>query len=247
MPDRPFIAGNWKMHGLRDAVSIATEIARESRQSSARLSLFPPATLLSRLSEALKDEPHIEIGGQDCHFEPEGPFTGDISAPMLKDAGANLVLLGHSERRHGHKEPCEQVALKVRAALSAGLEPLICIGETLTEREAGQTHEVLRRQLRDSLPEELEGQPFHVAYEPVWAIGTGHIATDEQISDAFALIGETLDERFGHHIEPHLLYGGSVKPDNAAHLLSLEGVGGLLVGGASLRADDFLSIIRAAS
>lgn len=246
MPNPPFIVGNWKMHGLSEAVSVAEEIARESRKSTARLAICPPATLLSRLSEALKDAPHIELGGQDCHYEAQGAFTGDISATMLKDAGAGLVLLGHSERRHGHKEPCSQVALKVKAALKAGLEPMICIGETLSERESDRTHEVLRRQLRDSLPAELEGQRFHVSYEPVWAIGTGLIATDDQIRDAFALIGKVLDKRFQGHVVPHLLYGGSVKPDNARHLLSLEGVGGLLVGGASLKAPDFLSIIRSA-
>jgi len=246
MPNTPFIVGNWKMHGLSEAVAVAGTIARESRTASARLALCPPATLLSRLSVALKDEGHIELGGQDCHYQDQGAFTGDISAAMLRDAGAGLVLLGHSERRHGHKEPCSQVALKVKAALKAGLEPMICVGETLAERESGRTHEVLRRQLRDSLPEELEGKCFHVSYEPVWAIGTGLIATDDQIRDAFALIGKVLTRRFQGQVVPHLLYGGSVKPENAGHLLTLEGVGGLLVGGASLKAQDFLSIIRSA-
>lgn len=157
-----------------------------------------------------------------------------------------MVILGHSERRHGHKEACESVASKVEAALRAGLEPIICIGETLDQRQAGLTHAVLSKQLRDSLPEALIGRVFHVAYEPVWAIGTGHVPTDEQVVDAMLLIQKHLAQRFHGQVTPHTLYGGSVKPENARHLLSLDGVDGLLVGGASLKATDFNRIIAAA-
>ncbi|MDC7681837.1 triose-phosphate isomerase [Asticcacaulis sp. BYS171W] len=247
MPHIPLIAGNWKMHGLSQAVSEALAIDAAARQSSARIALFPPATLLHRLSQALAEAgSSIITGGQDCHCEADGAFTGDVSAEMLKDAGAGMVILGHSERRHGHGEPCALVAKKVLGALRVGLEPVICIGETLEERLAGETHAVLNRQLRASLPEELTGQVFHVAYEPVWAIGTGHIPTDEQVVDAMVLVKSYLEERFHGQVTPHVLYGGSVKPDNAAHLLTLDGVGGLLVGGASLKAADFNRIIAAA-
>ncbi|UDF02378.1 triose-phosphate isomerase [Asticcacaulis sp. AND118] len=245
MPKHPLIAGNWKMHGLREAIPEVLAIDAASRSARASVAIFPPSTLLCPMREALADSP-VRLGGQDCHTEPLGAFTGDLSAEMLKDAGADMVILGHSERRHGHKEACEGVAAKTRAALRAGLEPIICIGETLDQRQEGLTHAVLSKQLRDSLPETLEGQTFHVAYEPVWAIGTGHVPTDDQVVDAMLLIQKHLAKRFHNQVVPHTLYGGSVKPDNARHLLTLDGVDGLLVGGASLKAADFNRIIAAA-
>ncbi|WAC48906.1 triose-phosphate isomerase [Asticcacaulis sp. SL142] len=246
MTSHTLIAGNWKMNGLLSSLDEARAVAEGSSDSVVKIAVFPPFTLLHAMSQTLGSDSHIILGGQDCHHEDNGAYTGDISAAQLRDVGARMVLLGHSERRHGHKEPCELVALKVRAAIKAGLEPLICIGETLEQRKEGLTHAVLSKQLRDSLPDDLIGKAFHVSYEPVWAIGTGMIATDDQIIDAFALIRRVISERFGEEFKPHLLYGGSVKPDNAAEVLRLEGVGGALVGGASLKAADFLKIIHSA-
>ncbi len=233
------------MNGLTDHIPIARAIAEASRKYRARVALFPPATLLHRLAGALQGT-DIILGGQDCHHADSGAYTGDISAAMLKDAGAQMVILGHSERRHGHLEPCALVARKAQAALRAGLVPIICIGETLDQRRQGLTTQVLMRQLTDSLPEELMSEPFHVSYEPVWAIGTGLIATDAQILEAFALIRTFLTQRFKSVHEPQLLYGGSVKGTNAADVLALEGVSGALVGGASLTVEDFMPIVAAA-
>ncbi len=233
------------MNGLKAQLPVARAIAEQSRVHKARVALFPPATLLSAMADALSGT-HVQLGGQDCSERDSGAYTGDVSAAMLKDAGASMVLLGHSERRHGHKEPCSVVARKALAALRAGLEPIICIGETLEQRKAGLTTEVLVRQLSDSLPADLKDQTFQVSYEPVWAIGTGLIATNDQILDAFATIRAHIDGRFGDHAAPCLLYGGSVKPGNAVEVLALEGVGGALVGGASLTAEDFLPIVAAA-
>lgn len=245
MPQRPLIAANWKMNGLKAQLPVARAIADGTRAHAARVALFPPATLLPALADALSDS-GIALGGQDCHHADSGAYTGDISAAMLKDCGASMVILGHSERRHGHLEPCALVARKVQAALRAGLEPIICIGETLDQRQAGLTVQVLSKQLNDSLPDELKGRAFHVSYEPVWAIGTGLTASDAQILEAHALIRAYLSKRFKGGAEPNILYGGSVKPGNAAHLLALEGVGGALVGGASLAAETFLPIVAAA-
>ncbi|MGA9659941.1 MAG: triose-phosphate isomerase [Asticcacaulis sp.] len=244
MPHPCLIAANWKMHGLRASLTVAQTLASQSHAHPARVVIFPPATLLPLMAENLKGSA-LKLGGQDCSPEDSGAYTGDISAAMLKDAGADLVILGHSERRHGHKETCELVAQKVRAALRAGLEPIICIGETLAQRQAEQTTEVLLRQLTDSLPPELAGKAFHVAYEPRWAIGTGLLPSDAQISEAISLIHQQLQHRFPG-TQSQILYGGSVKGENAGHLLSLPGIGGLLVGGASLTAEGFLPIIAAA-
>ena len=244
MPQRTLIAANWKMNGLAASLPVAQAIARTSRAHSAQVVLFPPATLLSAMSQALAGT-GLLLGGQDCHHMDEGAYTGDISAGMLKDAGASMVILGHSERRHGHLEPCELVARKTQAALRADLTPIICVGETLDQRQSGQTTSVLTRQLTDSLPTELAGRAFHVSYEPVWAIGTGVIATDGQIVEAIALIRRYLTERFPD-ASAAILYGGSVKPNNAAHVLRLAGVGGALVGGASLTIEAFEPIISAA-
>ncbi len=245
MPQPPLIAANWKMNGLKAALPVAETIAHEARAHKAQVALFPPATLLPLMAQALAGT-DIRLGGQDCHHADSGAYTGDISAAMLKDSGASMVILGHSERRHGHLEPCALVARKTQAALRAGLEPIICIGETLDQRQAGLTRHVLGKQLKDSLPDDLKGQAFHVSYEPVWAIGTGLTASDEQILEAIALIRAHLDAHFGAGNATQILYGGSVKPSNAKHLLALEGVGGALVGGASLTVEDFMPIIAAA-
>ena len=245
MPQPHLIAANWKMNGLKAQLPVVEAIARGARGHKARVALFPPATLLPVLAAAL-DGSGLELGGQDCHHADHGAYTGDISAAMLKDAGASLVILGHSERRHGHLEPCALVARKAQAALRAGLEPIICIGETLDQRQGGLTNQILLKQLNDSLPDELIGRAFHVSYEPVWAIGTGLVASDAQILEAHALIRGYLSKRFKGGAEPNILYGGSVNAGNAAHLLGLEGVGGALVGRASLTAEDFLAIVEAA-
>jgi triosephosphate isomerase (TIM) len=241
----PLIAGNWKMNGLKASLEVATAIAAASKGARAGIALFPPYTLIGQMAEALKGSA-IRIGGQDCHTETHGAFTGDISAAMLADMGAGMVLLGHSERRLGHGEACALVAKKTQAALRAGLEPIICIGETLEQRLSGLTRDVLLNQLRDSLPDDLENAAFHIAYEPVWAIGTGHSASDEQIVEAVDVIRQFLSHRFSKGPHPHILYGGSVNAENACHLLGLEGIGGALIGGASLKADSFLKIIESA-
>ena len=189
----------------------------------------------------------VAIGGQDCHVEASGAFTGSIAAPMLADAGASLVIVGHSERRAGFGETDADVSAKAEAALAAGLEPIICVGETLEQRQAGEAVAVVRAQVLASLPAALAGKDFAVAYEPVWAIGTGLTPTLEQIEEVHAAVRAAMVERLGEGgRRAPILYGGSVKPSNAAEILAVAEVGGALVGGASLKADDFLGIIRAA-
>jgi triosephosphate isomerase len=241
----PLIAGNWKMNGDAAALAEAKAIAAGLGATTARVAICPPATLVSRAAEALKGTA-LSVGGQDCRAEASGAYTGDISATMLADAGASLVILGHSERRAGHGETDALVAAKVGAALAAGLEPIICVGETLDQRKAGDALAVVTGQVRGSLPAALAGQAFAVAYEPVWAIGTGLTPTTSQIEEVHRAIRATLVEMFAAHgATPPILYGGSVKPSNAAEILHAAEVGGALVGGASLKAEDFLGIIRA--
>ena len=245
---RELIAGNWKMNGLTASASQALVVADALRAEPAwaRVAICPPATLVAALARDLAGS-SVLVGGQDCHVEASGAFTGDISAEMLADAGARMVILGHSERRAMHGESDALVADKSRAALRAGLEPIICVGETLEERNAGRTLEVVSGQLRGSVPQELRGRAFALAYEPVWAIGTGLTPTIAQIEEVHTAIREVLASILGEvgEVSP-ILYGGSVKPSNAAEILAAREVGGALVGGASLRADDFLGIIRAA-
>jgi len=242
------VAGNWKMNGLGASLGEAEALAKALQEQAAacRVALCPPATLVDRMARALAGGP-VELGGQDCHAEVSGAFTGSVSAAMLTDAGATLVILGHSERRAGFGETDADVAAKVEAALAAGLEPIICIGETLAEREAGQAVEVVSRQVAGSLPSSLAGKAFAVAYEPVWAIGTGLTPTLEQIEEVHAAVRAAMVAKLGEggRVAP-ILYGGSVKPSNAAEILAVAEVGGALVGGASLKAEDFLGIIRAA-
>ena len=248
MTQARLIAGNWKMNGTGPDLSEAQALMQDlaDKPAGVRVALCPPATLIARMAWFLR-EGTVEIGAQDCRAEASGAYTGDISAEMLADAGAKLVILGHSERRAGYGETDALVASKAEAALRAGLEPIICVGETLQEREAGRAVEVVRGQVMGSLPTSLAGKAFAVAYEPVWAIGTGLTPTLEQIEEVHAAVRAAMVERLGEggRAAP-ILYGGSVKPANAAEILGVPEVGGALVGGASLKAADFLGIIRAA-
>jgi triosephosphate isomerase len=220
--------------------------ALSTEPAKARVGLCVPATLIERMSRALAGSAVI-VGGEDNQVPAEGAYTGDVSAEMLADAGARLVILGHSERRARYGETDELVANKVQAALRAGLEPIVCVGETLAEHQAGDTLKVIQRQVEGSLPPALKDRAFSLAYEPIWAIGTGLTPTSEQIEQAHAALRETLVQRLGETGRgAPILYGGSVKPSNAAGILRLSNVGGALVGGASLKAEDFLPIIRAA-
>ena len=246
IPHAPLIAGNWKMHGLAASLNEALAVAHGAKGVHARVAICPPSLLIHRMVEALAGS-GIEVGGQDAHYDDTGAFTGDISAEMLADAGAKLVILGHSERREAYRERDELVARKVQAALRHGLEPIICVGESLEQRKAGQALAVVTGQVRGSLPSELSGSRFAVAYEPVWAIGSGLTPTVAEIEEMHSAIRATLNEMFGATGEAApILYGGSVKPANAAEILHAAEVGGALVGGASLKAEDFLAIIRAA-
>ena len=243
---RRLIAGNWKMNGTGAALTEAKALAEALTAESAavRVAICPPATLIERMAGAVKGSA-VEVGGQDCHAEASGAFTGDVSAGMLADAGAGLVILGHSERRAMHGETDADVAAKVQAALAAGLEPIVCVGETLEQREAGQAVAVVQAQVAGSLPETLSGMTFAVAYEPVWAIGTGLTPTTAQIEEVHRAVRAAMVERLGEtgRAAP-ILYGGSVKPSNAGEILRTPEVGGALVGGASLKSQDFLGIIR---
>ncbi len=234
------------MNGTAAALDQVRALAHGLDGMTARVGICPPATLLSRAVEALGST-LVALGGQDCRSEASGAFTGDVSAEMLVDAGASLVILGHSERRAGHGETDALVADKVRAALRAGLEPIVCVGETLDQRKAGAALQVVVSQVVGSLPAELTGRPFAVAYEPVWAIGTGLVPTIAEIEEIHLAIRAALRDLFGvSGATPPILYGGSVKPDNAREILGATEVGGALVGGASLKAEDFLGIIGTA-
>lgn len=243
----PWIVGNWKMNGLASDLDEASAIAQGVAVGAhARVAICGPATLVHRLAGALHAT-RVEVGGEDCRAEVSGAFTGDISAEMLADAGARLVILGHSERRAGYGETDALVSAKVEAALRADLHPIVCVGETLEQRDAGQAVGVVTGQVRGSLPDSLAGQSFAVAYEPVWAIGTGRTASSDDIAGMHAAIRGVLVEKFGGAgARVPILYGGSVKASNAAEILATPEVGGALVGGASLKAVDFLPIVEAA-
>jgi triosephosphate isomerase len=244
---KALIAGNWKMNGLAAALSEARALAEAlaADAASCRVALCPPATLIAQMNWALKGS-SVEIGGQDCHPDASGAHTGDISAEMLRDAGAALVIVGHSERRADHAETDAMVRAKAQAALRAGLEPIICVGETLAERKAGRALEVVVGQIDGSVPADIGDRAFAVAYEPVWAIGTGLTPTLAEIAEIHAAIRAALKRNLGGAGETApILYGGSVKPANAVEILATPDVGGALVGGASLKAADFLQIVRA--
>jgi triosephosphate isomerase len=246
---RTLIAGNWKMNGLRaDGQALAWAIAERARAlpvSGPELLVCPPATLIDIVVEAVADS-SVVVGGQDCHSEPFGAHTGDIAAPMLADLGCRYVIVGHSERRTNHGETSAQVRAKAEAALAAGLTAIVCIGETLAERDAGRTLEVIKTQLAASVPKGATAANVVVAYEPVWAIGTGRNATAAQVAEVHTLIRHELKGRVGDPDRVRILYGGSVKPSNARELLAVRNVNGALVGGASLKAEDFMAIAAAA-
>ena len=245
MPSRrPLVAGNWKMHGLRASVAQLESILRGCGRVRGDIDLMicPPTTLIGAFAAAAKGS-RVAIGGQDCHAEPSGAYTGDISAEMLADAGASAVIVGHSERRTYHRETDADVRGKALAARRAGLVAIVCIGETQAERAAGQTLAVVERQLAGSVPDRARPANLVIAYEPVWAIGTGLTPTAADIEEVHGMIRERLATRFGAPSEGmRVLYGGSVKPDNARELLAIRGVDGALVGGASLKAEEFLAI-----
>ena len=245
---RPLIAGNWKMHGLLASLAevraLAGELAGHARPA-ADLLLCPPATLLAPLAQALSGSA-IELGGQDCHAEAKGAHTGDIAAEMLADLGCRYVIVGHSERRRDHGESDTAVVAKACAAHRAGLTAIVCVGETRAEREAGRALAVVERQLAGSLPAACTAADTVIAYEPVWAIGTGLTPTAAEVAAMHAAIRAALRQRFQAAGEAmRLLYGGSVKASNAGELLALANVDGALVGGASLTAAEFWPIVKA--
>ena len=250
---KPLVAGNWKMNtDVHTSVELAERIATGSSQQAGHdvtLMVCPPFVYLSSVAKALSAS-NIAVGAQDVYFESKGAFTGEISTSMLKDVGCNYVLCGHSERRHVIGETDELINKKVSAAIAGGLLPILCVGELLKERDAGQTEQVVTRQIKNCL-EGLSVEKVSaatIAYEPVWAIGTGRTATQQQAQEVHNFIRKILAEMYDNQLadEIRILYGGSVKPANAAELMQQADVDGLLVGGASLNADDFLAIIRAA-
>lgn len=242
MARRTLIAGNWKMNGSVSSLDFFDAIAPAARNSQAEILICPPSTLLYQAAQACAGS-GIRVGGQDCHARQSGAHTGDISAPMLREAGASHVIVGHSERRADHGETDALVRAKSEAALEAGLVPVICVGETREEREAGRAVEVVASQLAGSLPEKSRDMPLVIAYEPVWAIGTGLTASVDDVANMHSAIRQCLPDP----LTTCILYGGSVKPGNAADLLGLDDVDGALVGGASLKSIDFSAIIAAVS
>lgn len=240
----PLVAGNWKMNGLAASQGELAKIIAGARDlaGKAELMICPPATLLAAFATAAKNSKVI-IGGQDCHTEASGAHTGDISAEMMADAGARAIIVGHSERRAGHHESDALVQAKVHATWRAGLAAIVCIGEQRAERESGKTLDVVGRQLDGSVPEGSMGTNLIIAYEPVWAIGTGLTPTPADVAEVHAFVRKRVTARFGADgAQIRILYGGSVKPANAKELLTISDVNGALIGGASLKAHDFLGI-----
>jgi triosephosphate isomerase len=242
---RPLVAGNWKMNGLRAAlgeIAAMRKAVDAGQAGGAEVAVCPPATLLIAAAQLL-DGGAVRLGAQDCHTADSGAYTGDLSAPMLRDAGAAHVIVGHSERRAGHQESDAAVRAKAEAAHRAGLGAILCVGETRAEREAGRAVEVVSAQLRESLPARATPADLVIAYEPVWAIGTGLTPTAADVAQMHGAIRALLAEVYGEAgARMRILYGGSVKPANARELLGLPNVDGALVGGASLKAADFLAI-----
>jgi triosephosphate isomerase (TIM) len=244
---RPLVAGNWKMNGTTAMLKEPRLLAGMLKDVKLKCEVMvcPPATLIRKVKSVMKGS-KIKVGGQDCHAAASGAHTGDISAEMLKDAGCTAVIVGHSERRSNHAETDAMVAAKARAAHRAGLTAIICVGETLEERKAGKTLEVVSRQLKGSLPEGASAGNTVIAYEPVWAIGTGLTSTVAEVAEVHSHIRGDLGTLMGTDgAGVRILYGGSVKPSNAAELMNAAHVNGALVGGASLKAADFIGIIKA--
>jgi triosephosphate isomerase len=247
MANLPYIVGNWKMNGTRAMLAEARAIDRAAaRFPLVQVALAPPATLLLAMREAVND---IGIGGQDCHVQPSGAHTGDVSAALLADAGADFTIVGHSERRSNHCESNDLVRAKAEAALAAGLGVILCVGETEAERDSGRAEAVVADQLAGSLPQGDEVTArLSVAYEPVWAIGTGRVPSVEEVGAMHRAIRNVLGTTYGEAgADLRILYGGSVNAGNAAELLAADEVGGALVGGASLAAESFTAIIGAAA
>lgn len=245
---KPLVAGNWKMNGFRNSLTelgnMATGYDVAMRNRIDMLLCVPATLIFSAAHVALGTR--VQIGGQDCHFNQVGAHTGDISAEMIADGGGTAVIVGHSERRTDHAESNAIVKAKAEAGLRGDLLTIVCIGETEAQRKAGETLSVLKDQLDGSMPDEATADTVVVAYEPVWAIGTGLVPSAEDVKEAHAFMRETLTERFGDDgAHMRLLYGGSVKPGNAEELMGIENVDGALVGGASLKAEDFLGICAA--
>jgi triosephosphate isomerase len=248
---RPLVAGNWKMNGVQSWLGEARRVRERLEEPgfapAVDVMICPPATLVGALAREAAGS-RLQVGGQDCHAAAGGAHTGDIAAEMLKDAGAGAVIVGHSERRADHGERSRDVQAKVLAAHRAGLTAIVCVGETAGERKSGLTLGVVGRQLAVSLPDKARAADTVVAYEPVWAIGTGLVASLADIGEVHAFIRGALEQRFGGEgARMRILYGGSVKPDNAGPILAVANVNGGLVGGASLKADDFLAIVAAAA
>lgn len=247
---KPLVAGNWKMNGLRSSIAevqtLLEIIRRDNLSELTDIMLCPPATLLRDFSICAADT-GLSIGAQDCHKDDFGAHTGDISAAMLQDVGAQAVIVGHSERRTDHGETSTMVREKSIAVLGTGMTAIICIGESEAERKGGMTLDVISEQLENSLPADVESKSTIIAYEPIWAIGTGLTPTASDIEEVHTSIRETLEKLTGSSkaSDIRLLYGGSVKPGNAAELMSITNVNGALVGGASLKAKDFLGIVSA--
>ncbi len=249
MAERPYIVGNWKMNGTRGMLSEARAIDRSSqRLMKVEVALAPPFTLIHGVHREVKQ---IGVGAQDCHPGEGGAHTGDISASMVLDAGAKFVILGHSERRQDHGESDAQIRAKAEAAIAAGLRIILCCGETEDIRDSGNAETCIASQLLASLPETIDNveEMLTIAYEPIWAIGTGRTPTVDDIGAMHRSIRALLVERYGQEASTmvRILYGGSVKPDNARELLAADEVGGALVGGASLTAENFLGIVLAAA
>lgn len=247
MAERPFIVGNWKMNGTRAMLPEARAIDRAAqRLMKVEVAIAPPFTLIHAVHREVEQ---IWVGAQDCHAEADGAFTGDVSAAMVADAGAKFVILGHSERRTAHGEDDAAVGAKIDTALTAGLRVIVCCGESLATRDAGQAEDFVLGQLRNAFAHvEDAAERLTVAYEPIWAIGTGRTASLEDIAAMHGAIRRLLEETYGAGAaaQVRILYGGSVKPGNAREILALEDVGGALVGGASLSAESFLGIVHAA-
>jgi triosephosphate isomerase len=243
MMRRKYVVGNWKMNGLREALGEAEAIFTAARDhAGVDVALCPPFTLIGAMAAT-----GGHVGGQDCHAEAAGAFTGSVSAPMLADAGASLVIVGHSERREGFGETNAEVKAKAAAALAAGLSVILCVGEPRAVRESGGAIDHVLKQVRESLPDDFERAALAIAYEPIWAIGTGLVPTIEDVAAMHGSIRAALSERIGvGAAEVRILYGGSVNGDNAAELLGAGDVDGALVGGASLTAAKFVPIVAAA-